>query len=117
PAASALTESWASTPPTGSVTAAPSVSRWVSTPITPSMVPASLLIVMAPLCHWPGRVGLEDTARRFCDGSQPKGWTGCSSGQQAAGQVDAGTRQTTRHQGNPRVPEPLRVMPDASAEA
>ena len=27
-------------------------------------------------------VGLEDTARQICDGSQPEGWTGCSSGQQ-----------------------------------
>jgi hypothetical protein len=45
----------------------------------------------SPFQQTPGRVGPEDTARRFCDGSQPEGWTGCSSSQQAACQADAGT--------------------------
>jgi hypothetical protein len=50
--------------------------------------------------------------RGVCDRSQPEGWTGCSSGQQAVGQVEADTNG--RHS-PPRQPgwgaEPLWVMP------
>jgi hypothetical protein len=62
-------------------------------PMTPSIVPASLVIKAVSLPRHHGHAGLEDTARHICDESQPaEGWTGCSSGQQAADQVDAGTR-------------------------
>src|SRR5215211_1724913 len=81
----------ASTPPTGSVTAAARLSRWVSTPITPSTAPVSLLMQAAPSCSWPARVGLEDTARRFCDGSQPHGLDRLLIKPAHGGQVDAGT--------------------------
>jgi hypothetical protein len=67
------------------------------------MAPASLLIAMAPSCRWPGRVGLEDTARRFCDGSQPEGWTGCSSGQHSG---ESGRR---RHRGRQLVTKATRT--------
>jgi hypothetical protein len=63
---------------------------------------ASRLIAMAPLCRWPGRVGLEDTARRFCDGSQPHG--AGQAAHQASRRRARSTpapRQTARHQGNP----------------
>src|SRR4029450_7650372 len=65
--------------------------------------PASLLIAMAPLCRRPGRVGLEDTARRFCDGSQPHGLDRLLIRPAKRWARSTPTpRQTTRHQGNPQ---------------
>jgi hypothetical protein len=75
-----------------SVAAAARASRWVSTPIIPSMAPASLLIAAAPSSRGPGHVGLEDTARRFCDGvTTPRVGQAAHQASKAVGQVDAGT--------------------------
>src|SRR5215218_2959135 len=54
------------------------------------------------LCRWPGRVGLEDTARRFCDGSQPL--VGQAAHQASKPRVRS-TSGTTADNSSPRQPD------------
>src|SRR5207342_3875810 len=71
--------------------AAARVSRWVSTPMTPSTVSARMgtrLLLREAAVVGVGLGGV--TARHNCDRSQPHGWTGCYQASEV-GQVDAGT--------------------------
>jgi len=91
--------------------AAVRVSRWVSTPMTPSTRSASTVMDLAP--SW--------STVSCRPGGTPRGEPVMShdtvvgqaavSGQERWCQVDVGTRQTTRHQGNQTVPDRLWVMP------
>ena len=110
--ASALVAVWARIPPTGLRAAAARVSRWVSTPMTPSTVSARMgtrLLLREAAMVGVGLGGV--TARHTYDGSQPHGWTGCYQASEV-GQVDAGTTADGSAPRQPfRVPVALRVMP------
>jgi hypothetical protein len=63
---------------------------------------ASVVIAAAPSCSWAGRIGLKDTARRICDGSQPRRvGQAAYQASKAVGQVDAGTAADNSSQRQP----------------